>query len=234
MRRGPNCWPCWRSSVKRMSRWAWMAEETISASYEERHGLGEWLAAAGGMSRASLRSLMRDELFREQACFNIGLRFTAALRGARVILGRLTQGCTLRYDSGLPWANFLPSLWDGFCGFLAGLWVVYSWCGYQKKGPRSCGGHVALVLSWRESFVGGQRRGGPSARKNSLGGGLLPYGRSAPVEEATPWGGATSWAAKLFSINRTCTLLVLIRAGLESSSPTVVTGTLPRATACKR
>src|SRR6266568_7741713 len=35
------------------------------------------------------------------------------------------------------------------------------------------------------------------------------YGRSAPVEDAIPWGDVESWAAKLFSINLICTVLLM-------------------------
>ena len=61
-----------------------------------------------------------------------------------------------------------------------------------------------------------------------LGGGLRAYGRSAPVEETSLWGNGVSWAAKLFSINRTCTVLLRMRAS------SVEDAALPRATMCMR
>ena len=99
----------------------------------------------------------------------------------------------------------------------------------QKNGPRfrrgpSCLGSLVLrELGWRP---GG--RGAVGAELSLRGGGCAAYGRSAPVEEATPWGGVDSWAAKLFSINRMCTLLVL--TGWVPASPAVATWALPSAT----
>jgi hypothetical protein len=39
------------------------------------------------------------------------------------------------------------------------------------------------------------------------------YGRSAPVEDAIPWGDVVPWAAKLFSINMICTVLTIFCLG---------------------
>ena len=104
----------------------------------------------------------------------------------------------------------------------------------KKSAPVINGGQVALVLSCFESFFGGRRLGDRRA-EGSLGGeGLRLYGRSAPFRETASWGGALPWAAKLFSINRICTVLVFIRAGLVLSSPVIAGGTLPNANECKR
>ena len=80
-----------------------------------------------------------------------------------------------------------------------------------ERGPDCLGSLVFGEVFWRPNG------GGAVGAEKSLGGGLRFYGRSAPVEEAALLGGAAPWAAKLFSINRICTLLVL--TGLESSSP---------------
>jgi hypothetical protein len=45
------------------------------------------------------------------------------------------------------------------------------------------------------------------------GGYAASYGRSAPVEDAIPWGDVVPWAAKLFSINLICTLLTIFCLG---------------------
>jgi hypothetical protein len=44
----------------------------------------------------------------------VSVDFPAALRDAKVILGRLTPGLPLRCASGSPWANFRSSLRDAF------------------------------------------------------------------------------------------------------------------------
>src|SRR6185312_16481059 len=83
-----------------------------------------------------------------------------------------------------------------------------SFSGEQKKSaPVFGGGQVALVLSCCESLVGGLTAGWPLTRDIASEGGAYGYCRSAPFKEAVPWGDAGSWAAKLFSINSTCTVL---------------------------
>ncbi len=105
----------------------------------------------------------------------------------------------------------------------------------QKTAPVFGGGQVALVLSCCESFFGGQTAGEPSARLRSLRGWLCGLRRSAPNVDYMPWGDVESWAAKLFSINRMCTLPALIRAGFAlGSAPAVSIGALPSATKCMR
>ena len=47
------------------------------------------------------------------------------------------------------------------------------------------------------------------AEKSLRGVATACYGRSAPVEDAIPWGDVVSWAAKLFSINLICTVLLM-------------------------
>jgi len=91
-----------------------------------------------------------------------------------------------------------------------------------KIGPRFRRGPSCLGSLVLRELVGGQTAGEPSGRKGASGGWLrgFAYGRSAPVVDATPWGDAESGAAKLFSINRTWTLLAFTRAGLPPlSSP---------------
>ena len=86
----------------------------------------------------------------------------------------------------------------------------------QKTAPVFNGGQVALVLSRCESLVGGRTAGWPLARVQSLGGGWpRNYGCSAPAAAGALWGDAPARAAKLFSISRRCTLLVLIRSGFS-------------------
>ena len=105
----------------------------------------------------------------------------------------------------------------------------------KKSAPVVYGGQVALVLSRCESLIGGLPAGEPMARKSaSEGGAERPYGRSAPFKEAAFWGDAESWAAKLFSITRTSTLLVRTRLEPVLVSLAVVDTALPRATACMR
>jgi len=107
----------------------------------------------------------------------------------------------------------------------------------KKTAPVFNGGQVALVLSRCESLVGGLTAGWPSGAKQSLGGGWpRSYGCSAPVEAAALWGDAAAWAAKLFSINRMCTLLERMRMGFAVSSPeeACCSTALPRATECRR
>ena len=105
----------------------------------------------------------------------------------------------------------------------------------QKTAPVCDGGQVALVLSRCESLIGGRSAGEPLTRKGaSEGGAVRPYGRSAPFKDAAFWGDAESWAAKLFSITRTSTLLVRTRLEPVLVSLAVVDTALPRATACMR
>ena len=86
------------------------------------------------------------------------------------------------------------------------------------------------------------------AEKSLRGVATACYGRSAPVEDAIPWGDVESWAAKLFSINLICTTF-LVRAffagaGFAFGSAGVVLAVasvvvsaiwaLPKATECIR
>ncbi len=95
-----------------------------------------------------------------------------------------------------------------------------------RRGPSCLGSLVLRELFWRP-----YGRGAVGAERSLRGVAARLYGRSAPVKDATPWGDVESWAAKLFSINRICTLLALTRSGLAFSSPPgVSSGALPRAT----
>jgi len=95
----------------------------------------------------------------------------------------------------------------------------------DERGPKCLGSLVMRELGWRPATQA------PPERKEASRAGLrLCQGRSAPVEGAALWGDATSWAAKLFSINRMRTLFAL--ANRACSSPAA--GALPRATECIR
>ena len=98
-----------------------------------------------------------------------------------------------------------------------------------RRGPSCLGSLVLRELFWRPDG-----RGAVGAGK-SLRGWLCGLCRSAPVGDYMPWGDVESWAAKLFSINRMCTLPALMRAGLVfGSAPAVSIGALPSATKCIR
>src|ERR1017187_4708193 len=104
-------------------------------------------------------------------------------------------------------------------------------CGHKKTAPVLTGAKLPWFSRFARAWLAASA-GWPLAH-GCLGGRTKAfYGLSAPVEEATPWGGAATWAAKLFAINRTCTSLVF--TGLVSSSPAEATSTLPRATKCIR
>ena len=102
--------------------------------------------------------------------------------------------------------------------------------GHKKSAPDLLGGQLALVLSSTERCFGGLGSLVLPGRSSPMGGGLRTYGRSAPVEEDPLWGNGPPWAAKLFSINRTCTVLLRTRAAGSS----VEDAALPRATMCIR
>ncbi len=91
-----------------------------------------------------------------------------------------------------------------------------------RRGPSCLGSLVLRELGWRP--YGGVAVGAVYC----LGGRGYGCCRSAPFKEAVPWGDAASWAAKLFSIKSTCTLLWRTRP--LSSAPWA----LPSATACMR
>jgi hypothetical protein len=104
----------------------------------------------------------------------------------------------------------------------------------DKNRPPSVTGAKLPWFSRVESLIGGRAAWGRRCGC-AMGEGLRCY-RSAPVKEAAPWGGAAPWAAKLFSINRICTVLVRTRCGLPLSSWLVASAftALPSATACMR
>ncbi len=98
-----------------------------------------------------------------------------------------------------------------------------------RRGPSCLGSLVLRELFWRPDG-----RGAVGAGK-SLRGWLCGLRRSAPDADYMPWGDVESWAAKLFSINRMCTLPARMRAGLAlGSAPGVSIGALPSATKCIR
>jgi|SRR5665213_284819 len=106
-------------------------------------------------------------------------------------------------------------------------------CEYKKTAPVLTGAKLPWFSRFARAWLAASA-GWPLAH-GCLGGRTKAfYGLSAPVEGATPWGGAATWAAKLFAINRTCTSLVLTRAGLVSVLSAEATSTLPRATKCIR
>jgi len=100
----------------------------------------------------------------------------------------------------------------------------------SKRGP-SCLGSLALrELGWRPN--GGVTVGVSTASGED---GRELYGCSAPAAAAALWGCASARAAKLFSINRNCTLLYRTRSCFSSSLAVAADASaLPRATECMR
>jgi hypothetical protein len=137
----------------------------------------------------------------------------------------VTQACD---NAKMPRAGRYPMFARGGCLLLRRRMA-------KKTAPVVNGGQVALVLSRCESLLAAN--GGVAVdSERSLGGGWPRcYGCSEPVEAVVPWGGAAAWAAKLFSINRICTLPFLILCcGVSLCWPLEEAGALPMATKCMR
>jgi len=100
----------------------------------------------------------------------------------------------------------------------------------KKRPPLSTGAKLPWFSRVARAFLAAIRPGSRGAGK-SLRGWLTAYAVSAPIVDYMPWGDVESGAAKLFSINRMCTVPLRMRAGLALASALgSTTGELPRAT----
>ncbi len=99
----------------------------------------------------------------------------------------------------------------------------------KNRPPFSTGAKLPWFSRVARACLAARRRGGRRGGREPQGVAyaVVAY-RSAPVIDATAWGAVSSWAAKLFSISRMCTLLWRTRSGVSLSG--VVTFALPIAT----
>ena len=88
----------------------------------------------------------------------------------------------------------------------------------KNRPPSLTGAKLPWFSRVARAFLAANGGVAVGADRSLRGGGCAAsYGRSAPLKDAIPWGDVEPWAAKLFSINLICTVLLIFSFGAEAA-----------------